>query len=119
MFDRYRERFGIEASFRLANRARARTTTRDPAVRLVLFGIALLIENEWIWIKYDMLSVPHRGRAGRIVQDHILRFDTFLAWIVHALNIALGLVEEVSVEVPATTPRKRRTRRASGGGGNY
>lgn len=119
VFDRYRERFGIEASYRLANRARARTTTRDPAVRLVLFGIALLIENEWVWIKYDRLSIPHRGRAGRIVQDQLLRFDTFLAWIVHAVNLALGLVDEVSLERAPITPRKRTTGRASGGGGNY
>lgn len=118
VFERYRDRFGIEASYRLANRARARTSTRDPAVRLVLFGIALLIENEWVWIKYDRLSVPHRGRAGRVVQDGLLRFDRFLAWIVHAVNLALGLVAEVSVP-PRSPGKKRRAQRTSRGGGNY
>ncbi len=118
VYDRYRERFGIEPSFRLANRARARTTTRDPAVRLVLFGTALLIENEWVWIKYERLSLPGRGRGGRVVEDHLLRFDTFLAWIVHALNTALGLVEEVSI-ADGVTPRKRTTKRASPESGKY
>lgn len=119
VFERYRERFGIEASYRLANRARARTTTRDPAIRLVLFGLALLIENEWIWIKYDRLSIPHRGRAGRVVQDALLRFDTFLAWIVHALNLALELIAQVSVPNRRAPTRKRTARRTSRESGNY
>lgn len=118
VFDRYRGRFGIEASYRLAGHARARTCTRNPGIRLVLFGIALLIENEWVWIKYDRLSVPHRGRSGRIVQDDLLPFDLFLAWIMHAVNLALHLVAEVSVHAPPSR-RKRALSPLQERGGNY
>jgi len=119
VFDRYRTRFGIEASYRIATRARGRTSTRNPAIRLVLFGVALLIENEWVWTKYDRLSVMRRGRGGRVVQDSLLRFERFLAWIVHALNLALELVAEVSALIPTRPRGKRRARHPSRGSGNY
>ncbi|MGQ0534536.1 MAG: ISH3 family transposase [Methanobacteriota archaeon] len=118
-FERYRTRFGIEASYRLATRARARTSTRNPAIRLALFGVALLIENEWVWIKYERLAIMRRGRGGRVVQHALLRFELFLAWIVHALNLALALVVHVESPALSRVKKKRRTQRASRGGGNY
>jgi hypothetical protein len=48
----YRRRFGIEASYRQLNQARARTTTRDPLYRLFLVGLALLLRNLWQWFTY-------------------------------------------------------------------
>lgn len=95
VYERYRERFGIEASYRLMHRARARTCTRDPTIRLLLFGIALLLENEWVWTKYERLSSMRRGRGGRIVHHELLRFERFLAWLVHAVNEAFGFVAEI------------------------
>lgn len=48
VYQRYRTRFGVEASYRTMHRTRARMSSQNPAVRLVLFGVALLIENEWV-----------------------------------------------------------------------
>ena len=45
----YRNRFGIESSYRQMNQGRARTCSRDPVFRLLLIGIAFLLRNVWVW----------------------------------------------------------------------
>jgi hypothetical protein len=45
---RYRERFGIETSYRQKNQARAWTTSRDVAYRLLLEGLAHLLRQVWV-----------------------------------------------------------------------
>lgn len=118
VYQRYRTRFGIEASYRVMHRARARTSTQNPAIRLVLFGVALLIENEWVATKYERLYTMRRGRAGRIVHDLRLKFERFLAWIVHAAHAAHGFVTVLAATVRSRT-RKRQAATPLGGGGNY
>src|SRR4051795_1390980 len=39
----YRQRFGIETSYRQMHQARIRTSTRDPALRLLYVGVALIL----------------------------------------------------------------------------
>ena len=45
---RYRERFGIETSYRQKNQARAWTTSRDVRYRLLLEGLAHLLRQVWV-----------------------------------------------------------------------
>lgn len=45
---RYRQRFGIETTYRQMNQVRARTTTRSPLLRLLYFGLALLLVNWYV-----------------------------------------------------------------------
>ncbi len=47
----YRKRFGIESSYKLNKAIRPRTSSRNPAIRLFLFGAALIIQNIWVGIK--------------------------------------------------------------------
>jgi hypothetical protein len=47
---RYRERFGIETSYRQKNQARAWTTSRSVAYRLLLEGLAHLLRQIWVWL---------------------------------------------------------------------
>lgn len=47
----YRRRFGIETSYRLLGAARAITTGRSPATRLLYVGVALLLQDEWVILK--------------------------------------------------------------------
>ena len=44
----YRQRFGIETSYRQMNQVRARTTSQNPAMRLLLAGLAFVIFNLYI-----------------------------------------------------------------------
>ena len=45
---RYRERFGIETSYRQKNQARGRTTSTRAEYRLLLEGIALVLRQVWV-----------------------------------------------------------------------
>ena len=45
LFELYRRRFGIETSYRQLHPVRARTSSRNPALRLLVVGLALLIVN--------------------------------------------------------------------------
>jgi putative transposase len=44
----YRQRFGIETSYRQMNQVRARTTSRQPVIRLLLVGLAFILFNLYI-----------------------------------------------------------------------
>ena len=48
VFEMYRQRFGIETSYRQMNQTRARTTSRNPVIRLLLVGLAFVIFNLYI-----------------------------------------------------------------------
>jgi len=48
VFEMYRQRFGIETSYRQMNQVRARTTSRNPVIRLLLVGLAFIIFNLYI-----------------------------------------------------------------------
>lgn len=45
---RYRGRFAIETSYRQTNQARGWTTSTDPAYRLLLEGLALILRQVWV-----------------------------------------------------------------------
>jgi hypothetical protein len=48
VFEMYRQRFGIETSYRQMNQVRARTTSRNPVIRLLFVGLAFVIFNLYI-----------------------------------------------------------------------
>jgi len=51
IFQWYRRRFGIESTYRLMNRVRARTTSRSPVLRLLLVGLALVLVNLYVALR--------------------------------------------------------------------
>ena len=52
----YRSRFAIETSYRQMHQARIRTCTRDPLLRLLYVGMALLLRNVWVWLHWQVLA---------------------------------------------------------------
>jgi putative transposase len=94
----YRQRFGIETSYRQMHTARARTSSRRPAVRLLYVGIALVLRNVGVWLHTVVLATPRRG--GRRLRLERLRFRTLLLWLAEAAAAALGIHEEVATECP-------------------
>jgi putative transposase len=95
----YRRRFGIETSYRQMNRARTRTTTRRPALRLLFVGLALLLRNLWAWLHWTALARRQRGRRG--VQLERLRFATMLLWLAHLAEQSFGYRDQTP---PQTSP---------------
>jgi hypothetical protein len=85
--ERYRERFGIESSFRQLHQARIYTCTRNPHLRLVFVAIALLLRNLWVWIHATILA-EGRGPAMTLRLE-LLRFKQLLDWIAQAVVAVL------------------------------
>lgn len=54
VFQLYRRRFGIESSYRQMNLVRARTSTRNPAIRLLLVGLAFVLFNLYISLRQNL-----------------------------------------------------------------
>lgn len=56
VFQLYRQRFGIESSYRQMNQVRARTSTRNPVIRLLLVGLAFVLFNLYISLRQNLSS---------------------------------------------------------------
>jgi len=54
VFELYRQRFGIESSYRPMNQVRARTSTRNPVIRLLLVGLAFVLFNLYISLRQSL-----------------------------------------------------------------
>jgi len=93
----YRRRFGIESSYRQMHQARIRTSTRDPAHRLLYVGIALILRNVWLWLHQMVLAAPRRG--NRAIRLELLRFRRMLLWLAHVVEEALGVRDSVTIEL--------------------
>jgi hypothetical protein len=94
----YRKRFAIATSYRQMHQGRARACTRNPLVRLLLVGVALVLRNVWVWLHYAVLSTPSRGNCRYNLERLALR--TMLLWLQHQAEEELGRRDEVSAERP-------------------
>ena len=56
VFEMYRQRFGIESSYRQMNLVRARTSTRNPVIRLLFVGLAFVLFNLYITVRQSLSS---------------------------------------------------------------
>jgi hypothetical protein len=84
----YRKRFGIETSYRQMNEARIKTCTRDPRLRLLFVGIALVLRNVWVWIHFRFAKGKYSAEPQLFLE--LLRFQEMLYWITQIIEHALG-----------------------------
>lgn len=89
--EKYRKRYGIETSYRQMNQGRIRTCTRNPILRLLLVGIALVLRNVWVWL-HNMILGYRRG-SGIEVHLERLRFRTMLLMLQRCAEQCLGCAE--------------------------
>jgi putative transposase len=97
----YRLRFGIETTYRQLHQARIRTCTRDPLLRLLYVGIALLLRNVWVWLHWEVLSHPCRG--GRKIDLNQLVFRQMLLGLQHLAEARFGVCDEIRSQRPFPT----------------
>src|SRR5688500_19154400 len=76
----YRRRFGIEASYRQVHQAKIKTSSRNPVLRLLFAGVALVLRNVWVWLHAEVVAQPRRG--GRRLHTASLRLNRMLLWLV-------------------------------------
>jgi hypothetical protein len=79
--ERYRKRFGIEASYRQMRQARVYTCTRQPRLRLFFVAVALILRNLWVWI--HQIHLAHGTPANPKLNLECLRFRRMLDWIIY------------------------------------
>lgn len=100
LFEKYRHRFGIESSYRIWDEARARTASQKTSLRLILVGIALLLQNLWIFLLWEAISIPSQG--GRKVLGKLFTFQRLLLFLINAIERLYPPVEEVVIHIKAS-----------------
>lgn len=93
----YRRRFGIETSYRQANQAKGKTTKKDVRYRLLLFGLALLLRQVWVWLTWQ-LARSHRLRPTQWVED--LPLLAMLDWLADLLKAKHPEVKSLPLDRP-------------------
>jgi Transposase DDE domain len=94
----YRQRFGIESSYRQLKEGLIRTSTRSPLLRLLFVGLALLLRNVYVWLHWEVLA--HRRRGYRAVDLNQLPLKAVLRWLAAWAEALFGL----NLERPAERP---------------
>jgi hypothetical protein len=89
----YRERFGIETSYRIKNNCRIRTTTKNPVVRLLCVTLAFILVNLWVYLLWFFISRTRRG--GRIIFRNLFRLKTMLNFLCHAVERHFPLITAI------------------------
>ena len=97
----YRTRFAIETTYRQLQQARIRTCTREPLLRLLYVGLALILRNVWVWLHGEVLA--HRRRGGRRIDLDQLPFRAMLLWLQHLAEAVLGMCDVVHAERQVVT----------------
>jgi len=92
----YRTRFGIETSYRQMHEARIKTCTRDPRLRLLFVGIALVLRNVWVWLHFKLAKGKWDAEPQLFLE--LLRFGEMLLWITQVINKLLGADHHNGIE---------------------
>ena len=98
----YRQRFGIESSYRLKNICRIRTTTKNPIIRLLFVGISFLLLNIWVNFLWQKISQPRRG--GRLIYRDKFPLKQMLSFLRQAADQIFGTVKDVYIPINDILP---------------
>lgn len=92
----YRRRFGIETSYRQMHEALIKTSTRNPAYRLLFIGIALVLRNVWVWLHFKLAKGKWDDQPQLFLE--LLRFREMLLWIAQVVGRILHADEKQGIE---------------------
>jgi putative transposase len=91
----YKTRFGIESSYRIRNRVRPFTTSRNPTLRFLFTIISFLMENAWITLQWFCFAPLQRG--PRKINSDQFRFDLFRILVWEGIRKCLKGVTEIPI----------------------
>jgi putative transposase len=91
----YRGRFGMESSYRQVHQARIRTSSRNPVLRLLFVGVALVLRHVWVWLHAEVIAEPRRG--AKQLRPQSLRFARLLLWLLLEVAHYYRLLRNVPV----------------------
>lgn len=110
IFQFYRRRFGVESSYRQMNRVRARTSSTNPALRLLYVGMSFLLLN--VWVHFKQLYACDRHRDGQRVNPRRLTLLRMMHLLIRAIEQRLKPL--LSLSVPAHEVASTVLERAAG-----
>lgn len=93
--DYYRKRFGIETSYRLVDLVRARTTSRNPAVRYLYVLVAFGVLNQWALTRIATGAKAQRGPTT--LEKGVVDLARYVGLVLHALGRALDFIAGIVV----------------------
>lgn len=93
IFEMYRQRFGIETSYRQMNQVRARTTSRNPVIRLLLVGLAFVIFNLYI-ANRERIAICLKNPA-KPISKYWLTLRRLVRMLAHAVEKLFDLADAV------------------------
>jgi putative transposase len=99
---RYRARFGVEGSYRCMRQTHAKTTSLNPAVRFFLLGVAFLILNLWVTLRWHFCQIPRRG--GRKVNKKAYELQRHCQFLDRAIEGCYGTVATIQAEAIPLRP---------------
>jgi putative transposase len=102
VFEMYRQRFGIEASYRQMNQVRARTASRNPVLRLLLVGLAFIIFNLYIALRQHIAICLKNSIV--LVSKAWLTLRRLIRMIAHAVEKLFDLASVVFRHEPFALP---------------
>ncbi len=82
--EHYRQRFGIESSYRLKNQCLIKNTTKNPIVRLLFVALAFLLVNTWVNLLWHYISLARRG--GRLIYQEVFGLKQMLAFLTQGIH---------------------------------
>lgn len=92
---RYRRRFGIESTYRQLDPLRARTTSRNPALRFFLLGLGFLLLNIWVMLRFLATRLIARG-PFRWDAD-AFRLFRFILFLRRAIEHTMGTTDSIPI----------------------
>jgi len=93
--EKYRKRFGIEASYRCAKKVRGWTTSPNPAYRFVLLGMSFWLTNIWQELQTEWTRKAQVGR--RVWKQSKFRLKRFVNFLKTAIEKLYGMVSEIEM----------------------
>jgi hypothetical protein len=93
----YRQRFGIETSYRLKNHCRIRTTTKNPVLRLLFVALAFVLVNLWVYLLWHFISRSRQG--GQLVYHALFPLSIMLQFLSTAVERRFPVVTAIYLPV--------------------
>jgi len=93
--EKYRRRFGIEASYRCAKKVRGWTTSSNAAYRFILMGMSFLLTNIWQELQEKWTRKRQVGRKSWKWKE--FRLKRFVNFLRKAIENLYGLVSKIEM----------------------
>ena len=95
IYNTYKTRFAIEASYRIRNSVKCKTSSKNVTIRYLYAIISLLLKNIWVVLQRTYFSPVKRG--PRTVEEDLFRFDLFRMLVWEGIRKVLRPVTEIPV----------------------